>query len=150
MLDINDILEALKTRVEQFPDRSAKWLLENTENLRGLLEIIASDIVECLDFSKVEIKSTTLSLTTCGNKSLTWFIFYPSETRITPGRHRRCWSIFSWSINPQWIGRWGSVCCFICVRYGTANAGSGDFNRSSRSFFIPVIRNGRRFLRWRR
>ena len=59
MLDINDLLEALKTRVEQFPDRSAKWLLENTENLRGLLEIIASDIVECLDFSKVEIKRTT-------------------------------------------------------------------------------------------
>lgn len=59
MLDINDLLEALKTRVEQFPDRSAKWLLENTENLRGLLEIIASDIVECLDFSRVEIKRTT-------------------------------------------------------------------------------------------
>ena len=59
MLDINDLLEALKTRVEQFPDRSAKWLLENTENLRGLLEIIAGDIVECLDFSKVEIKRTT-------------------------------------------------------------------------------------------
>lgn len=59
MLDINDLLEALKTRVKQFPDRSAKWLLENTENLRGLLEIIASNIVECLDFSKVEIKNTT-------------------------------------------------------------------------------------------
>ena len=59
MLDITDLLEALKKRVQQFPDRSAKWLLENTENLRGLLQIIASDIVECLDFSKVEIKSTT-------------------------------------------------------------------------------------------
>ena len=59
MLDIKDFLAALDTSVKQFPDRSAKWLLENTENLRGLLEIIASDIVEYLDFSKIEIKNTT-------------------------------------------------------------------------------------------
>ena len=37
MLDINDLPEALKTSVEQFLDRSAKWLLGNTENLQGLL-----------------------------------------------------------------------------------------------------------------
>lgn len=52
MLDIKDFLAALDTSVKQFPDRSAKWLLENTENLRGLLEIIASDIVAYLDFSR--------------------------------------------------------------------------------------------------
>ena len=34
-------------------------MLENTENLRGLLEIIAGDIVEHFDFSKVEIENTT-------------------------------------------------------------------------------------------
>ena len=34
-------------------------MLENTENLKGLLEIIASDIVEHLDFSQIEIKNTT-------------------------------------------------------------------------------------------
>ena len=50
---------SLGTRIKQFPDRSAKWLLENTENLRGLLEIIAGDIVEYLDFDNVEIKNTT-------------------------------------------------------------------------------------------
>ena len=59
MLDIKDFLTALGASVKQFPDRGAKWLLENTENLRGLLEIIANDIVEYLDFSKVEIKNTT-------------------------------------------------------------------------------------------
>ena len=59
MLEIKDLLSALDKSLKQFPDRSAKWLLENTENLRGLLEIIASDIIEYLDFSKVEIKNTT-------------------------------------------------------------------------------------------
>ena len=33
--------------------------MENTENLRGLLQIIAGDIVEYLDFDNVEIKNTT-------------------------------------------------------------------------------------------
>ena len=56
MLDMTDLLEALKTRVKQFPDLSARWLLEYTDNLRGLLQIVASDIVEYLDFSKVKIK----------------------------------------------------------------------------------------------
>ncbi len=45
MLDLKDFLASLAS-IKQFPDRSAKWLLENTENLRGLLEIIASDIEE--------------------------------------------------------------------------------------------------------
>ncbi len=37
--------------IEQFPDRSTRWLLEDQENVRGLLEIIADDLVLCLDFS---------------------------------------------------------------------------------------------------
>ena len=45
MLDINEILSFLKEPLEKFADRSAKWLLANTDNLRGLLEIIGSDIV---------------------------------------------------------------------------------------------------------
>ena len=59
MLDIKTLLADLDTRIHQFHDRSAKWLLENTENLKGLLEIIASDLVEHLDFSRVEIQNTT-------------------------------------------------------------------------------------------
>ena len=59
MLDIKTLLADLDTRIHQFHDRSAKWLLENTENLKALLAIIASDIVEHLDFSRVEIQNTT-------------------------------------------------------------------------------------------
>ena len=59
MLDIKTLLADLDTRIHQFHDRSAKWLLENTENLKALLAIIASELVEHLDFSNVEIQNTT-------------------------------------------------------------------------------------------
>ena len=59
MLDINEILSFLKDPLEKFSDRSTKWLLANTDNLQGLLEIIGSDIVEALDFSKVQRVNTT-------------------------------------------------------------------------------------------
>ena len=59
MLNINEILSLLKEPLEKFADRSAKWLLANTDNLQGLLEIIGSDLVESLDFSKVQIVNTT-------------------------------------------------------------------------------------------
>jgi hypothetical protein len=39
--------------LEHFPDRSTKWLLEFGENVRGLMEIVASDLVEQLDFSQL-------------------------------------------------------------------------------------------------
>ena len=38
MLDINEILSFLREPLEQFPDRSAKWLLANIDNLQGLAE----------------------------------------------------------------------------------------------------------------
>ena len=59
MLDISEIVSLLKTSLDKFADRSAKWLLANTDNLRGLLEIIGSDIVESLDFSRVQLVNTT-------------------------------------------------------------------------------------------
>ena len=59
MLDTNEILSLLKGSLEQFADRSAKWLLANIDNLRGLLEIIGEDIVGSLDFSKVQLVNTT-------------------------------------------------------------------------------------------
>ena len=59
MLDINEILSFLKEPLEKFADRSAKWLLADTDNLRGLLEIIGSDIVGSLDFSKIQLVNTT-------------------------------------------------------------------------------------------
>ena len=59
MLDTNEILSFLQGPLKQFPDRSAKWLLSNTDNLQGLLEIIGNDLVESLDFSKVQRINTT-------------------------------------------------------------------------------------------
>ena len=39
--------------IEQFADRSTRWLLEDEENVRGLLEIVAEHLVERLDFSQL-------------------------------------------------------------------------------------------------
>ena len=39
--------------IEQFSDRSTRWLLEDSENVRGLLEIVADDLVSHLDFSQL-------------------------------------------------------------------------------------------------
>ena len=40
VLDINEIVSFFRGALGQFADRSAKWLLANPDNLRGLLEII--------------------------------------------------------------------------------------------------------------
>ena len=39
--------------IEQFADRSTRWLLENEENVRGLLEIVAEHLVGYIDFSQL-------------------------------------------------------------------------------------------------
>ena len=39
--------------IEQFADRSTRWLLEDKENVRGLLEIVAEHLVTHLDFSQL-------------------------------------------------------------------------------------------------
>ena len=39
--------------IEQFADRSTRWLLEDKENVRGLLEIVAEHLVGHLDFSQL-------------------------------------------------------------------------------------------------
>ena len=59
MLDNKEILDLLQAPMEQFADRSAKWLLGQTDNLQGLLDIIGSEIVASLDFSKVQLVNTT-------------------------------------------------------------------------------------------
>ncbi len=59
MLDTNEVLSFFRDSLGQFSDRSAKWLLSNPENLRGLLEIIGSDLASSLDFSKVQRVNTT-------------------------------------------------------------------------------------------
>ena len=39
--------------IEHFHDRSTRWLLEDSDNVRGLLEIVAEHLVERLDFSRL-------------------------------------------------------------------------------------------------
>ena len=55
----DEALSFLQEPLGTFPDRSARWLLSNTDNLQGLLEIIGSDLVDALDFSKVQRVNTT-------------------------------------------------------------------------------------------
>ena len=57
--DIEEILSFLGEPLRTFPDRSAKWLLANSDNLRELLYIIDSDIVNALDFRRVQRVNTT-------------------------------------------------------------------------------------------
>ena len=53
MAEEADILNFFDIRIEHFPDRSARWLFQDKENVRGLLEIVASELVELIDFSQL-------------------------------------------------------------------------------------------------
>lgn len=45
-----------------FPDKSARWLFQEIENLRGLLEIIAPELVGLLDFTRLaQLNSSFIS-----------------------------------------------------------------------------------------
>ena len=48
-----EILNFFDIPVEHFPDRSARWLFQDKENIRGLLEIVANELVELIDFSQL-------------------------------------------------------------------------------------------------
>lgn len=49
-----DLRELSEIASAHFPDRSAKWLLRQREHLWALLKLIASDLVEHLDFDRVK------------------------------------------------------------------------------------------------
>ena len=53
MAEETEILNFFDIRIEHFPDRSARWLFQNKENVRGLVEIVAAELVELIDFSKL-------------------------------------------------------------------------------------------------
>lgn len=48
-----DLLTFFHFPIEQFADRSTRWLLEDSENVRGLLEIVAEHLVGHLDFTRL-------------------------------------------------------------------------------------------------
>ena len=42
-----------------FSDRSVRWLLEDKENVKGLFEILASELVDLIDFDQLALQNTT-------------------------------------------------------------------------------------------
>ena len=50
---VQDIRDLLDGRVEHFADRSVRRLLQNKENMRGLVEIVAGDLAALIDFSQL-------------------------------------------------------------------------------------------------
>ena len=53
MPEESEIRNFFDARIEQFPDRSARWLFQDRENVRGLIEIVAGELVELIDFSQI-------------------------------------------------------------------------------------------------
>ena len=53
MSEESEIRNLFDTQIEHFPDRSARWLFEDRENVRGLIEIVAGELVEFIDFGKI-------------------------------------------------------------------------------------------------
>ena len=49
-----DLQELSNVSSSHFPDRSAKWLIRQREHLQALLEMLAGEITDALDFSRVE------------------------------------------------------------------------------------------------
>ena len=48
-----DLLNLFDFPIQHFPDRSARWLLQEKENVRGLIEIVADQIASRLDFARL-------------------------------------------------------------------------------------------------
>lgn len=57
MAENTETLKIFDVSIEHFSDRSIRWLLESSENVQWLLEKVASDKVERMDFSRLEQKS---------------------------------------------------------------------------------------------
>ena len=49
-----DLQELSNVSSSHFPDRSAKWLIRQREHLQALLEMLAGEIADALDFGRVE------------------------------------------------------------------------------------------------
>ena len=49
--------ELFKSIFVHFPDKSTRWLLQDKENVRGLIEIIANQMVHLIDFNQLELQN---------------------------------------------------------------------------------------------
>ena len=52
-----ELREFYQSLLTHFPDRSIKWLLQEKENVHGLIEIVAEELVELIDFSQLELQN---------------------------------------------------------------------------------------------
>lgn len=52
-----ELKDLSKYILTNFPDRSTRWVLEDKESIRGLLQILANDIVQLIDFSQLELQN---------------------------------------------------------------------------------------------
>ena len=53
MFTEEDLRELSNVSSSHFPDRSAKWLIRQREHLQALLEMLAGEIADALDFGRV-------------------------------------------------------------------------------------------------
>ena len=96
--------------IEQFPDRSTQWLLEEKENVRGLLETIADDSGgEILILAVSHISTEVSYRTICGSK-------HPTFCIVCCFALNRKWmkSLFIFSLNadPTLKQQLHLTCCF--------------------------------------
>lgn len=53
MPEESEIRSFFDARIEQFSDRSARWLFQDRENVRGLIEIVEGELADLIDFSQI-------------------------------------------------------------------------------------------------
>ncbi len=51
---LEDVRSLFDIPPSQYPDRSARWLFKEKKNIRGLIEIVANELVEYLDFDLIK------------------------------------------------------------------------------------------------
>ena len=52
-----ELREFYQSLLTHFPDRSIKWLLQDKENVQGLIEIVAGELADLIDFSQLELQN---------------------------------------------------------------------------------------------
>ena len=55
--DATSIEQELRELIAHFSDRSIRWLLQDKENVQGLVEIIAGELAEHIDFSQLQLQN---------------------------------------------------------------------------------------------
>ena len=148
MAAFNEILTFFMDSVGQFADRSAKWLLSNRENLRGLLQIIGKDLVASLDFSQMRRVNTTFIADNLREQESDLVFLLPF--RDTDETEVMIYILIEHQSTVDPVMGFG--CYRICITSGMTNGSSGslrvsrkvsgDFVRSSLLYFIQEKQNG--------